>query len=54
MSVRLRQTADAWFLWRLAAGAAADMVAVLVVNRAAHHEELTQPSEAILSQVPAP
>jgi hypothetical protein len=53
MSVRLRQTVDSWMLWRLAAAAAADVLAVLVVNHAAHPRKLAQPSEAVLSQVPA-
>jgi hypothetical protein len=53
MSVRLRQRADGWFLWRLAAAAAADVLAVLVVNNTAHSCRLAQLSEDVLSQVPA-
>ena len=54
MSIRSRQMACPWFLWRLAAAAAVDVLAVLVVNRTAQPGTLTQPSEAVLSQVRAP
>ena len=51
MSIRARQMVCPWFLWRLAAAATVDVLAVLVVNHAAQPGKLTQPSEAILSQV---
>jgi hypothetical protein len=54
MGIRSRQMACPWFLWRLAAAAAVDVLAVLAVNRAADPGKLTQPSGAVLSQVPAP
>jgi hypothetical protein len=54
ISIRSRQAACPWFLWRLAATAAVDVLAVLVVNRAAQPSKLMQPSEAVLGQVRAP
>lgn len=54
MGIRSRQTACPWFLWRLAAAAAVDVLAVLAVNRTSQPGKLTQPSEAVLSQVRAP